>query len=31
VKALLAKRNSLNDEIQNLSRSLLDELKETLA
>lgn len=31
VEALLAKRNSLNEEIQKLSSSLLDELKETLA
>lgn len=30
VEALLAKRNSLNDEIQKLSSSLLNELKETL-
>jgi len=31
VEDLLAKRNSLNEEIQNLSHSLLNELKETLA
>jgi type I restriction enzyme M protein len=31
VEALLAKRNGLNEEIQNLSHSLLNELKETLA
>jgi type I restriction enzyme M protein len=31
VKELLEKRNSLNEEIQNLSSSLLNELKETLA
>ncbi|WP_103665886.1 type I restriction-modification system subunit M [Gracilimonas amylolytica] len=31
VEALLAKRNSLNEEIEKLSSSLLDELKETLA
>lgn len=31
VEALLAKRNSLNEEIQKLSSSLLNELKETLA
>ncbi|MAO64102.1 MAG: hypothetical protein CL666_03810 [Balneola sp.] len=31
VEALLTKRNSLNDEIQKLSSSLLNELKETLA
>lgn len=31
VEALLDKRNSLNDEIQKLSHSLLNELKETLA
>ncbi len=31
VEALLAKRNNLNDEIQKLSHSLLNELKETLA
>lgn len=31
VEALLAKRNSLNDEIQKLSSSLLNELKETLS
>lgn len=31
VEALLAKRNSLNKEIETLSRSLLNELKETLA
>ncbi|MDR9367254.1 MAG: class I SAM-dependent DNA methyltransferase [Balneolaceae bacterium] len=31
VEALLAQRNSLNDEIQKLSHSLLNELKETLA
>jgi type I restriction enzyme M protein len=31
VEALLAKRNSLNEDIQKLSHSLLNELKETLA
>ncbi len=31
VEALLTKRNSLNEEIQKLSSSLLNELKETLA
>jgi type I restriction enzyme M protein len=31
VEALLAKRNSLNEDIQKLSNSLLNELKETLA
>lgn len=31
VEALLVKRNSLNEEIQKLSHSLLNELKETLA
>jgi type I restriction enzyme M protein len=31
VEALLAKRNTLNEEIQKLSHSLLNELKETLA
>jgi len=31
VEALLAKRNKLNEEIETLSRSLLNELKETLS
>jgi type I restriction enzyme M protein len=31
VEALLAKRNALNEEIETLSRSLLNELKETLS
>ncbi len=31
VEALLTKRNSLNEEIETLSRSLLNELKETLS
>jgi hypothetical protein len=30
VEALLAKRNALNEEIEKLSKSLMDELKETL-